>query len=81
MPNDKAMMQNPNLWPSWPYLPVKNRRNPMSNHGTGALAETSFPIKPTIYFMNIFIPQALSKVEKKDYNSFDELIADGWAVD
>ncbi len=82
MMDDLQMMQNPDKWPQWPYLPVKrwvkDRQTPdlaiMSVTGESAS-------KPIVYFKNMFDSKALIRTKHLEYASFEELLNDGWVVD
>lgn len=84
-PTEKEFMQNPSLWPRWPILPVKRSKD--RKHGV--LAEFGMPdrpeIKPIIYLANLFDLSDkvtdFSKLPKLEYDTFDDLINDGWVVD
>lgn len=89
--DDLEMMINPLDWPRWPLLPIKRRR--AHDWETAVLYADKGTVKdgkPTIIKnFNIFEPakeattwsEAFKGHEKQTYNSFDELLADGWRVD
>lgn len=73
------MMQTPDNWPVWPYLPLK-RRPIKTDEDIGLLMERgpTIGVKPTVYLCNLFAPSLEDFVE---YKSFEELVDDGWVVD
>jgi hypothetical protein len=80
--DDRGMILHPNLWPKWPYLPVKRRLEGGSFPETGVIwIGTKF----NIYFVNLFdMPKSAEEFKATNhipYNNVDELIADGWIVD
>lgn len=83
MHDDLAMMKDPALWPVYPYLPVK-KPSPDGGWPTlGVLIEDA--TEATVFFTNMFelpLTEAqLIKVPKKEYASFEDMVADGWIVD
>jgi hypothetical protein len=83
--NDKKFMNDPEHWPQWPFLPVKNRDRKKGVDGTGIMISLLILHKPlpTVYHANLFaIPEGgLSSVPKTEYRDLDELLAAGWVVD
>jgi len=70
--NDKEFLNTEDLWPCWPYLPVKKS---MLNVGI-VMANN----KTKVFLTNLF-DRDFENCETKEYSSIDELIADGWVVD
>jgi hypothetical protein len=75
--DDAAMMQRPNDWPRWPYLPLIKR-------GTG---DAGFLLegKPRVFVANIYALSAMTleqrrEIPTQDYDSYDALAID-WRVD
>jgi hypothetical protein len=85
--DDKEMMENPTAWPVWPVLPIKRRPKDGGTelaimvHAEGRLTD--------VYLGDMFgfaeqggtVAEILDSAEKIHYNSYDEIIADGWVVD
>ncbi len=79
--DDKAMIENPQLWPCRPWLPVTHRtRN--DPHGTGLPDDgIIFEILPTMVIVaNMFMPQLTPYPKLENYATVDELLKD-WQVD
>lgn len=81
---DKDFIQNPSIWPQWPFCPMRKRDE--KEHfpfRIGVIAETSEPDwKSTVYLdVNLYHKPELRKAEKKVYSSIDEMLVDGWQVD
>jgi hypothetical protein len=83
--NDVEFMKNPELWPIWPRLPLKKRRGNLgfelaimiegtvSGRGIGT-------VKPIVYFATMY--EVLdSDTPRKQYDSFEAIVEDGWVVD
>ena len=82
---DKEFIQEPDMWPNWPYCPMK-KRDEKEHYPSrfGLLVETGEAFwQSTVYLdRNLYSPQGkLSEAEKKVYASIDEMLADGWSVD
>jgi hypothetical protein len=73
----KAMMLDPNRWPQWPVLPVKQFGSGFPE--CGVMVESD-GIQPKVYLTNLFALD-LANAEVKEYEDIDELLADGWVVD
>jgi hypothetical protein len=83
------MMQAPNRWPTWPFLPVL-RLLPDGSKQLGVLydarhASGRMGYSSTVFLQNLFL---LPAVEAKllsgprcVYDSLDALLDDGWLVD
>ena len=75
--DDFKMMTNPCSW-SHMVLPLKKRG------GSGEVG-VLLGNKPTVYLVNIWeLAGFLSKLEKgpkKEYDSYEEIVKDGWTVD
>lgn len=79
--NDAAMMANEDSWPMH-ILPIKR---PSSVPGKFPEFGTILPGKPTVYLGGFEDVAVMSQEErdkvKKDYASYDAIVADGWLVD
>lgn len=77
--DDLAMMKNPDLWPAWPILPLKNRES----------ATVGFLLEATDCKFKIFLGNFwklgeegyFESLETKTFDSFEAIIAEGWHVD
>lgn len=86
-----AMMSQPNRWPQWPLLPVKNpgmrdRGLPvvgiMIEQEHEVLAHASY-VKPIVYNVNLysFKRSELASYEKWEYPTLQDVVDAGWVVD
>lgn len=84
---DKWFIENPDKgsgWPYWPVLPVK--KNPIFEDGNcGVLLDTGNimgkpVVKPVVYLTNLYVLD-IKNCPKKEYESIDAMLADGWVVD
>lgn len=90
---DKRFIENPGHWPRWPSLPIVKRGDnrqvgflmdmnplgePVNKHHESL--RTIHLANPWSYFVDMK-PEDRKRVEKKTYNSVDEMLADGWYVD
>jgi hypothetical protein len=82
MPKEELdMMKNPNKWPQWPVLPLIRRTRGESPGYEGILFDDP-KVRFTVYHGNIFMDLGhLESCPQKVYASFEEILADGWAVD
>lgn len=82
--NDAELLNNPHQW-TWPVCPVKSRTR-KADRGWPVMGIVR-PRKPTVYIKNLFelrtgeLDPQLADVEKFEYASFEEMVADGWVVD
>jgi hypothetical protein len=88
-PRDVAMFRSPQLWLTWPFLPVI-RDAPGGGrqlgvlydafHATGRCGYTA-----TVWLTNIFLlpddEEALLALPHVAYDTVEEMAADGWTVD
>lgn len=76
--NDKAMMSNPDLWPNWPYLPIKR---PHAAEGMQcAMLFATLP--PVVILSNLFDTSEDKKnAERVEYSDIDAVLNDNWVVD
>jgi len=78
---DVSMIKDPNMWPRWPALPMKKL--------LGRQIKCGYIIddgkKPDIIIGSIFdIPRdpiLLKALPREEYDSAEEVSADGWRVD
>lgn len=81
--DDIRFMNRPHNWPMWPCCPLK-RHIGNGQIECGFLAEGK---GPNIFMKNMFTLESgplspqLEGVEKKEYPSFEALVADGWECD
>lgn len=79
------MMQSPDDWPMWPWLPVKQLS---TNPGEwpklfGCLFDDSRrSLSPVVYDVNAHTIKDKDEVRiLKSYESFEAMVDDGWVVD
>ena len=70
-------MKNQDFWNNWPLCPLKERDVQSGDARLGVLFADK---KPTVYLTNMFQANDLTKVEKIEYASWDELVQ-VWRVD
>lgn len=75
--NDAEMIRRPHLWPCWPYLPVKNPRQQTDGWPKLGLIFTGMPT--TVVLTDLI--SCDMDAEKKQYETVEALVADGWMVD
>lgn len=78
--DDAEMMRRPNLWPRWPVLPLKRRSAETGFPETGMLVEASDVPLTTVLVGTIFDADVFA-LPRKEYESADAIVADGWIVD
>ena len=71
---DVEFMQRPNLWPVWPFLPLKRPGE------LGVLVELQRGVEPTVHLANLYMVK-IGVSPTKTYSSFQALYDDGWRVD
>lgn len=69
-----SMMQDEDKWPHWPILPLVNRTG-NSRPECGFLFVSS---GPTVFIGNMWDPKFDNP---KKYNSYQEIVDDGWRID
>lgn len=86
--SDKAMIQDPNKWPAWPFLPLKKGSYPsIEDKRLGVLyhSPTWSDGKVHVIHCYLFAPpktrEELHATPSTVYESVDALLADGWVVD
>lgn len=73
-------------WPCYPICPVKSRTH-KADDGVGPLIGIVVAGVPIVYLKNMlefsggYLEPQLERVDKREYKSFKELVADGWIVD
>jgi len=75
---DREMMRRPHLWPHGSVLPVKRWEN--GKVETGLLWHVDGEVRPAVMLRNLF-ESPRKKAEIREYESWDELLGDGWVVD
>ncbi len=80
--NDLDFLNDDSLWPSFPLCPVTR-----TEYGLGSVSAVVVTGVPVCYEVNLFslqtgplMPQ-LQDATKHIYNSFEEMVADGWRID
>lgn len=78
----REMINKPESWPSWPFLPVKRLDHSLENKNLGVLIDEHDGIK-TVVHVNFFdLPQnGLENKPRTEYANLDAMIADGWQLD
>jgi hypothetical protein len=82
--NDVKILNDPYQW-TWTVCPVKSRTR-TADRGR-PLVGLVVPRRPTVYIKNLFelrkgdLNLQLADVEKFEYATFEEMVADGWVVD
>jgi hypothetical protein len=72
------MMQTPDDWPVWPYLPMKRKAPGWT---VGFLCETANVVEPRVYLGNMYSRKSLEDMEQKVYEDFEAILDDLWVVD
>jgi len=84
MIDDLAILKDPRQW-TWMVCPVKSRTK-TADRGWPMMGIV-LPRRPTVYIKNLFelrtgeLDPQLADVEKFEYATFEEMVADGWVVD
>lgn len=86
--NDKAMILDPNKWPSWPFLPLKKGSYPsLENKRLGVLYHSPVWSDGKVHVVHIYMfapPKTAAELHASPatvYDSVDAMLADGWIVD
>jgi hypothetical protein len=78
---DKQMIQNPDLWPRWPWLPVKKSAQTLLT-GLLCCSEEHLEGKMIIYHAYLYkMPETMEGVPTTEYPNVDAMLADGWVID
>lgn len=81
------MIKDPGTWGCWPILPMKKIRGEHDLHSVGFLLATG---KPKLYLTNFLnlndlgvrtVKEVDEKVPAKEYDSFENILDDGWVID
>jgi hypothetical protein len=85
-----AMFRTPNLWPCWPYLPVRRPLPDNTGQQLGVLYDAcgacgQYGYSATVFLANLyFLPRArdeLFALPKCVYDTAEEMAEAGWTVD
>lgn len=84
--DDLSFVKDPDQWPSWPLCPLIKRKDGTTTVGVLVSdEETVTHGKPTVYLCNMWdfpkTAEEWSKVPSVKYESFAEMLQDGWQVD
>lgn len=71
---DTEMMQRPDDWPMWPYLPVKRGPNEL-----GSIVDAMDGLKSVVYLGNMYA--GINVDHNITYETFEAITDDGWRVD
>lgn len=74
------MMKDPGSWPSWPRLPLKNRKERDPRHEVFPLIGTMFEQEKVIVYLGTMF-EDLRNVPTREYATLEEAIDAGWVVD
>lgn len=80
-PSEAAMVRDPDQWPQWPVLPMKNREQ--REHGSpaiGFLQDTGIAEPVVLYHGNIF-DGGRDDLATTVFQTVDDLLGAGWVVD
>lgn len=86
-PDHKAMMLNPDRWPQWPFLPVKNYRRDIPGYPWDGMPNCGLMVffdnvPPTVFMTSLYdMKPGWTDGPQLKYASIDELLAQGWIVD
>jgi len=73
-------MGRPDLWPQWPYLPLKRYPEDNTAPQFGYLLDVGGPERFCIFLGNMFAAKPATDI-RQTYTSFQEIVDDGWEVD
>ena len=79
----KEMIETPDNWPQWPFLPIK-KRDPKGGMSDCAILWDAQGYRTTIFKINMFDIHGkddLLNSEQVKYSSVDEILDAGWIVD
>ena len=90
--DDAAMIRDTDRWPAWPCLPLKRRNNSLEDKNLGVLLATEEHRRAVngrgklrVYHGYIFsLPKTQEQWDatpRTEYDTIEELLADGWMVD
>ena len=77
---DKEFIEDPNLWPYWPLLPMKR------HNGVDFQCGLVLQNRPTVVLLGVNIyasdrAELLERAPRQSYASIDDMLADGWQID
>jgi hypothetical protein len=88
-PRDLLFVSSPDLWDTWPFLPlIRHRSDGELDYGvmydfTHTSGRTGYQV--TVFLENLFLvpdtEEALLQLPKEVFDTFDELLNAGWRVD
>jgi len=87
---DLMVMRDPQLWSKWPFLPVIRPPLAHAEPQLGVLYDAravsgTYGYTATVFLVNLYLlpdtEAELFAAPKRVYDTIDELVADGWAVD
>lgn len=85
--DDASMIDDPDQWPCWPFLPIKRKNNSLEDKNLGVLLATQEHAdgKRIVYHGCLFgwpkTSEAVKALPTTEYESTQQLLADGWIVD
>lgn len=84
--NHKEMIESPDKWPQYPFLPVKREGWTNDNFANPEHLGVLHAFRPTVVIRtNIWMIDQLNDAElakrRLEYSSIDDLLSDGWIVD
>lgn len=76
------MMTNTKAWPCFPYLPLKRQAGKQREFGLLFYDFVNRDVKPVILLANLFLREDEKRLcNKLHYQSFDDMLDDGWVID
>lgn len=81
LPGDRRMIQNPDLWPMYPRLPMK--RPTVGGMACGVIVDHPKldPARPSVFDVTMFDGINVTSTMCFRYDSIDDMQEDGWVVD
>jgi len=80
---DLTFVQTPRNWPRWPICRLVNRMQSVPRIGVLIERGVMGP-EPIVYLVNmndLMGEVDLNKLDKMEFDSFEDLLEDGWEVD
>jgi hypothetical protein len=79
---DKTKMTNTKTWPWFSYLPLKRQAGKQRELGLLFYDFVNRDVKPIVLLANLLLPEDEKRLcDKLSYQSFDDMLDDGWVID